>query len=227
MKQKKKNKKSASLAFYLAIPVSFVVAILSVLVFLSLFLRYPFDRTLWSLFVAGLLASVSIVASTSMPRFETFIHELKHAILVICTGNRLTDFHVDKGTGHVQYQMYTDRVHFVPFIVLAPYCLPLFSLPVLILGLALGNDYHRELALALGVALGGDIALGIQELHPGQSDLKAVFGGFLLAAAYIGGILFCWTSFCFLWVLAGKKGFLFLGYELIRLGTQIWDKFLS
>ena len=215
--KKAKVETSFSLAFWLAIPSYFFLGAVCFIAFLVLFDRYLFAREIWAAFTFGLVASVAILEGTSSSWLRTFVHELKHGIAVIVYGGSLKEFRVSSAKGHVEYEIAKDRIHHVPVIGLAPYCLPLFSLPVLFACLVFEADYRLMLTLVLGAALGGDIALSYGELDPRQTDLKAVAGGFFLSALYIAGVLFFWLSACLLWVCAGRMGFVYAGYLALRI----------
>lgn len=225
MKRRKKpkpkidtKKKTGSLAFFTAIPTNFVLGSLCLVAIVALWPSYSFQAQTWVIFALGLLGGISLFAGTSMLRLETFIHELKHAVLVVLSGNRLTDFHVDKGTGHVQYQMHAHKVRFGPFITLAPYFFPLLSLPALIVCMFLVNHNRTLLVFIIGLTLGIDLVTAYKEFHPHQTDLRVIFGGILFAGIFIASANFFWVMFCLLWVLAGNNGFLYLGYTLMRFG---------
>ena len=137
-----------------------------------------------------------------MPKFRTFIHELKHFILVVLSGNKVKDFHFDTHTGHVEFAMYSNKVHFGPFIAMAPYFLPLFSLPTLIACFVFEEWNKPMLCILLGITLAADISMAYKEIHPHQTDFKKIFGGFLICALYLAGFHLMWTSLCLLWVLS-------------------------
>ncbi len=177
------------------------------------------NETSWAIFAAGVLASGTIVGGMKLHKFRTFIHELKHAVVVVLTGNRIYDFRVDKHTGHVKYSLTHDTLKFAPIIAIAPYFLPLFSVPVLVVCLALDQTFCNWLCFLLGFSLTADIILGFQEIHPHQTDIKNSFGGIILVGLFIVSIQIMWTSLCLLWVTAGRSGFIFAGetsYEIIK-----------
>ncbi len=143
-----------------------------------------------------------------MSKIRTIIHEMKHAIVVILTGNKLNKIVANSEDGFVEYQMYENRLHFAPIISLAPYFLPFFSFPILI-GAMLVEDQSLVLAaLFLGGGLAGDICLGVGEVSPAQSDFKSILGGFWLSKFYLVGFYLFWPTFVFLWVNAGTGSIL-------------------
>ena len=209
--KKEKHKRHFSIAFFIAIPGNFVLGCVCLISFISLFDYYIFDERIWALFATGFIGSLAVVGTSKIPKTRVFVHELKHAVVVLLTGNRLKNFVVDKHTGHVEFEMYSDKVHFASIIALAPYFFPLFSLPMLIACLILENGYNLFLSLGLGLALATDISMAYVDLHPHQTDLKKVSGGFFAGLLYLAGMHFLWTTVCLLWVVAGRNAYLFTG----------------
>ena len=210
-KDKRPLKRSFSLAFLLAIPGNFILAGILIITFFSLFENSIIEKENWAIFATGLIGSLVVIGTTKMPTFRTFIHELKHALLVVFTGNKVKNFHVDTHTGHVEFQMCSTKVHFAPIIALAPYFLPIFSFPILAVCIFLEPLYGPILCLVLGLALAADISLGISEIHSHQTDLKKVMGGFLGSALYLSGVHLMWFAACIIWVQGGRAGYLFAG----------------
>ena len=218
-KKKKNNtlKKIGSFSFLLSIPVSYSLIIVLSLITLGLLSVYRIDREVFALFISALIGSISITSNTKMPKFRVFIHELKHAVVIILTGNKLTDFKVDKHTGHVKYLMYLNKVHFAPTITLAPYYFPLFSLPTLIACIVLEYKFKLMLSFLLGASLGFDLETSFHEIHPDQTDIKKIFGGMFLAKLYIFGVNTLWLMICFIWILAGRNGFIHGAHMIFNL----------
>jgi hypothetical protein len=215
---KNKHRAHFSFPFYFALPCNFVLAIFVLIAFMALLDNYIIEEEIWSSFGLGAIAVLFIAGTSKMSKTRVFIHELKHFIVVILTGNRVKDFHVDTHTGHVAFAMYTDKVHFAPFIAMAPYFWPLLSLPMLIACLIF-EDYNKAmLSIALGATLSFDLVTAYQDIHPHQTDFKQVFGGFLVCGVYLAGFHFMWTMFCLLWVLAGRSGFVYAFYVFYELG---------
>lgn len=167
-----------------------------------------------SLFFASHIIAMALSARLKMPTFRTFIHELKHAIFVILTGNRIKDFHVDEGTGHVKYSLYSDKIKFAPFITLAPYFLPIFSLPVLISYFFIGENYLYYQIILIGFLLGLDQNFCYQEIHQDQTDLHKIRGGLKISMLYVASFQLLWLSIIFLWIFGGNKGFVLAGYQV-------------
>ena len=162
------------------------------------------------------MGTLGVLATSKMETFRTLIHETKHAFVILLTGNKLTKMRVGEGEGHVDYELYRDKLHFGPLITLAPYFFPLLSLPVLT-GCLLFEFWNKVfLTLLLACALSFDLTLGISELHPHQNDLKSIRGGFFAGALYLAGFYIWWTLACLIWTVAGGRGFLLVGEFLVR-----------
>ncbi len=218
-KKVKKIEKHWSIAFWLSIPCSFFVGGICFITSLSLTSQQIFNGEVWSLFLMGLLSSMSLLWLLPLTRTRVFIHELKHALMVMFVGGTLKGMKVRKDQGAVSYEMPEEKAHYGPAIALAPYCLPLFSLIVLAMCLVFETNHRLILGLLLGISLGLDLALSISEVRPVQTDFKTVVGGFLFSAAYIAGWLFLWANLCVLWVVGGRQAFLVafaVGMEAMR-----------
>jgi hypothetical protein len=215
-----KLKRQFSFSFLLAIPGNFVIAGICLLSCLFLYESYLFEREIWALFATGLIGGLTLVGSSQIPRTRTLIHELKHAVVVLLTGNSLRSIHVEKYTGHVDYEMSAETVRFAPIIALAPYFFPILSLPMLILCLVFEESNKAMLTLGLGFCLATDLTTAFTELHPRQTDLKTIFGGALASASYLAGFHLMWFSVCTLWVIAGRKGYLYAGYLVWKISKK-------
>lgn len=208
-KPKYSNRGRFSLSFFMSIPGNFLIASLAFLSIGFMFIEGVFQREIFAVFLTGLLGGFAMFRASTNSKLWTFIHEAKHAIIIVFTGNKIKEFNVGKGEGNVSFEMYEDTLHFAPIIALAPYFFPLLSLPCLIFCIAL-ESYNRPLcSLLLGLCLAIDITTSFGELHPYQTDFKKVFGGFFSCALYLAGVHLMWFSVCILWVVGGWRGYLF------------------
>jgi hypothetical protein len=221
--KKQTYRRLGSFAFFLSIPVFGILTFLCVAAIFELIAYNWFNKQRLVLFLVGGIGSIAIVMNTTWPRLFILLHELKHAFVVLMTGNRLDTIHVGDDSGHVSYATYEETSHYIPFIVLAPYCFPLFSLPAIVICLFLTESSQQIAALLLGVTLGIDLATGYQELHPFQTDFKKIFGGFFVASSFIATSTMFWTSVCLLWALGGNNAFIYLGYLLLDLLTGFFQ----
>ena len=208
-KKKKVDTKSriGGLLFLITIIAVFFVGIIALLANIIIVLNTKFHLPNLIVSFFGFVLGFIVFSGPGFIKLRTFLHESKHAIAVVLTGNKLKEFKAEDGSGYVTFEIYKDKLGFAPAIALAPYYFPLCSLPLFLLALFLGNSYPIVFSFLLGASCAVDILSGVAEIHPNQSDLKRIIGGFLIAAAFIGGFLFTWFNICLLWVLSGPSGF--------------------
>ncbi|MCC6932821.1 MAG: hypothetical protein IT292_06165 [Deltaproteobacteria bacterium] len=231
MKDKKKEKpdeksKSGGIAFLISIILLYIIGCVSIIaVILILSVMGALEYT-WFRFFVGFATGLVIFSFSGLDGFRTFLHEAKHAVMVIISGNSLKEFHASEHSGHVTYELQEDNLQSAPWITLAPYCLPLFSLPLFIICLFVSDKNHPLFTILLAAALGIDFTTGLHEIHISQTDLKRIYGGIMISASFIGAMFFSWFSFCLLWIIAGNHGVLIffqLFMEMIAsLFTRIW-----
>lgn len=220
-KSKTPGRRHFSIAFLIAIPGNFILGTIGLLSLYTLLSRLGANSERWVVFATGFAAGLTIVGGTKMSTFRVFIHELKHAIMVTCTGNSIKHFKVGSETGHVEFEMYADKLHFAPIIALAPYFFPLFSLPVLAAAVVLEGYADPIFVLALGFFLAADLSFAYTDLHPHQTDLQHVTGGTWMALLYLAATHFLWWMICLLWVAGGRSAFIYAGYTAARLGAEL------
>lgn len=220
MRKKKEQDTVGNIGFLLAIPSSYLLVFILAAAGLILASYYPQDRTKWSLFLACALGTASVISTSKIYKLRVLVHEIKHAILVILTGNKLERMEVSEREGLVTYLMYSKKKHFAPLITLAPYFLPLTSAPILVAAIYYERDYPLMLSALLGISFAADICFGVQDLHPAQTDLKKILGGFFTAGLFLAGMYLLWAIICALWLIAGSRAYLFVFYGLYRLATD-------
>jgi hypothetical protein len=223
----KRERKHGSFAFFWAIPCTFTLAVIALATSLSLLSRLDVDRISWALFAHSFIMGGAILAGRSLQRLKTLIHELKHVVVVILSGNKFKDIEVSKDSGQVSYEVYESTSHMEPFVILAPYYWPLFSLPVLCASIAAEVFYSPDSRLpftyALGFTLAIDLISSYQEIHPWQSDLKRIFGGFFTTRAFIFSFNLMWSAMCLLWIIAGWHGY----WQAVELTRRVVSVFLE
>ncbi|MCC6952836.1 MAG: M50 family metallopeptidase, partial [Deltaproteobacteria bacterium] len=174
------------------------------------------DEKIWPLFLMGFILGALAFLGLGLHRLKTFIHEAKHAVVVLLTGNNLKNFEVGKHEGLVEYEVFKDRLHLEPFVILAPYFLPVLSFPVLIAAILTEPRYTPPFVFLMGVTLSIDLVTAHLEIHGHQSDLRRIWGGFIATRAFILGFKLMWASVCLLWVIAGRESYLFALAEALR-----------
>ncbi|MCC6221057.1 MAG: hypothetical protein IT291_07450 [Deltaproteobacteria bacterium] len=217
------------MAFFLAIPSIFILLILSLSALYTMLSNIGIDKKNGSLFCLGFFAGL-ILLSQSSKWLRTLLHEVKHAAMIVISGNILTDLQVHEQGGHVMHKTYKDKKHFGPFISLAPYFFPFFSLPTLVAGLVLDTYANTLFASLLGAAVAIDIVSAYRTLSPRQSDIQRIFGGVIFSYFFIFGFNILWILQCLIWIQGGRDGFVILGYKLLdvsELLSQYVREFLS
>lgn len=212
-----------SISLLASIPLVSVFGVLSA-AFLSHQLTSEANEYLSLGIFGGCFLVTSIVFSRNiLPRLKVCLHELKHAAIVILTGNRITDFHFEKNTGHVKFEISSRKIRFRPLIALAPYFYPLLSLPVLLISFFMWDYYILIASGLLGAALGIDLTTAWRDLHPKQTDLK-IKGGFLVFGPFLAFSNFSWLMICTIWALGGNSFLYKLAYFLYGCLKLVIDK---
>jgi hypothetical protein len=216
--------KRGSLAFFLAIPVSFAGSAFA----LNTILNRQSLNPLWSeqilIFTFGALATCVIWLSASVRYLRTLIHELRHAILVVLTGGTIKRITVKAGSGSVHYNYRLDHSRFTPFIGLAPYFLPVCSLPALLLFACFTDEDRSLAALILGLLYGFDLFTAVREFGPHQTDLKKLRGGVATGFLFALSVNLFWSTLLALWVVAGNIGFAELTFDVVAAAFESWKQ---
>lgn len=219
-RKKKQNSRPFSIAFLIAIPGNFIIGALA-LISIAHLIHISFIKTeIGALFASGFLSALVLVGTAKISRLRVLVHEIKHAVMVILTGNSLKGMQVKSTTGHVEFGMYENRMHFAPIISLAPYFLPLFSLPVLVACILIEASQLRILAMLLGASLATDMSMAYTDLHPHQSDLQKVTGGPFFGLLYLASAHFLWVTICMLWVVGGRSAYVYSALFLANVFKQ-------
>lgn len=211
----------------MAIPANFIIGGAFLLASGKIIMEGNYHIPTFVLFCSSIVITFLFSRSLKLSRLRVFLHESKHAIVVLMSGNKMKGFKVKEHEGKVDFQMYEDKVHYGPFIVLAPYCLPLLSVPALIFAiLADGEDivFSLTAAVILGAALGLDYETAFHDLHPQQTDFKQVVGGFFASALFIGSVMFISGSACLLWAVGGRQGFAEAAIVAVKVSMKIAER---
>lgn len=153
--------------------------------------------------------------------FATFIHELKHAVLSNLVGNKAKEMRIRRNSGHFQYEYTKDTARYNAFISLAPYCFPLFTVPML--GIAAWLIHDRTMAvIAVGTALGADLQCGWRDVGPYQTDFSELRGGYFIGLIYVTAASITLVTFVVAWSAGGWAGVgLLAGKYLATLTTAL------
>jgi len=215
-KSEEKRKPAGGIPFFLSLAFLFVVLILNLLIVPVLIDLHTIPRLL--VFAVATLLGGVVTMRYVRGHFSVYLHELKHKILSILAGNRSKKLRVESAeTGYFEYSYTKDTAHMNAMIALAPYFLPIFTLPTIALCYYLLPDLSWLSLLIVGVAYGIDLVHSLREISPVQTDLTEIRGGYLIALLYIVAMQGALLTFLTAWVLAGSEGIsiLFLGYFAI------------
>ncbi len=101
-------------------------------------------------------------------------------------GNKSRGMSYGEDEGGFEYEYPLEKRSFNLLIVTAPYWLPLFAVPLVLLlpvvGLFPGS---RGYSFLVGLGYGLDRGLGRSDIHPNQTDLTCVPGGYPAAVVYV------------------------------------------
>lgn len=159
-----------------------------------------------ALFGCGALCGVVIAYYFIRGHIHVFLHELKHSIISNFAGNRAKELKVKAESGHFQYQYSKQSERFNAFISLAPYWVPLFTVPALGLVYLFWRTHHPTMVTIVGLAYGIDFALNMRDLSPIQTDLTLIRGGYLVGMLYVLAMNLTISSFLLAWVMHGPAG---------------------
>lgn len=133
----------------------------------------------WDSYAEGVLALVAGVvfyalfeAAFSRPmRTYVFGHELTHALASMMMGGKVHEFKVSKSGGHVTLS----KSNF--FVALAPYCVPIYTVGVLLAFFALRfwlpvEQYRSGLLALIGFTLSFHASLTLFAIRQDQPDLR-------------------------------------------------------
>ncbi len=151
----------------------------------ALFLVDTADQWLLGPFGIGFgiyLVLYLVLLRTRFAFVEIFEHELNHLV----TGKLLFRdvqellVNADKG-GHVQFRQGPDFASFI--ILLAPYTIPLFTIPLLVARLFLPPPISAVVDFLIGFTLAFHLVGLLKEFHPRQTDLQR--SGFVFSVSAV------------------------------------------
>lgn len=156
-------------------------------------------------------------------RISVFIHEFKHSLISNFAGNRAKGMKIGSNSGHFTYEFSKDTAHFNAFIALAPYWVPLFTVPAIGLGYAFWRQDHIILVFLAGLGFGADLLLNTRDISPVQTDLTNLRGGYQVGLIYALAMNVTITSLLLAWVVQGPAGLL----QIVQGAMYIFEKALG
>lgn len=134
-----------------------------------------------------------------------FIHEFKHALLSNIVGNRWKGMQVNRASGFYEYEFTSDTKQYNAFIALAPYWMPLFSFAPFLLAFIPKAREFPMLAI-VATCFGADSYLNLKEIHPQQSDIIFIRGGYYIGLLYIFAANLVVFTILLTWAAQGNAG---------------------
>jgi len=147
---------------------------------------------------------------------SVLFHETKHSVFSNLVGNKSKKMRIKKETGSFEYS-YTDKTkQYNAFIALAPYWMPLFTVPTVgAVALLVGQPSLVSLFI-VGTAYGADTFLNVRDIHRQQTDILNIRGGFHIGLLYIVAMNLALLTILLAWVMQGIPGLKLLLYGLWR-----------
>lgn len=172
-------------------------------------------------FLAGFVVGGWFASTLIKGRHAVLIHEVKHAIISGFAGNKWKRMKVKGDSGYFRYAYSKSTAEYNAFIALAPYWLPLFTLPALLIALPIWWHSHELVIVIVGIGYGADCILNIRDISPVQSDITHITGGFNVGLSYIVVINLAVVTILLAWVMEGVTGLTFLLFGLWKICLHI------
>lgn len=200
------------LSFFLAL-LAFTVLALSNLAALPQVLRLGTSQD-WRMLLAGGALGLAIKIFLIRGRIAVFIHEYKHFVVASVVGNKIKALALnDDNSGHVQYSYTKANAHYNAMIALAPYWLPLFTAPAALTMLFPFGASPLGLVL-IATCYTVDTLTGLEDIHPRQSDINLIRGGFVVGLSYLIACHVTVGTFVLAWILGKGDGLKLLFFTL-------------
>lgn len=195
---------TGGLFFFFSLVSLLFLAVIHVLALPSLAKDGDFYR-LYIFLGAGLLGG-AIAQIAIRGRASVFLHEFKHSLVSHFAGNRAKEMKVRSDSGHFTYEFSKDTAHFNAFISLAPYFIPLCTVPAFGVGYLLFSSEPVLMVAFVGLGFGADLLLNFRDISPHQSDFTSITGGYTVGLTYVLAMNITLITLLLSWVLHGVSG---------------------
>lgn len=172
-------------------------------------------------FGIGMIPGAFLATYFIQGRSSVLIHEFKHSLISGLVGNRFRGLKVRKDSGHFEYEYTSRTAEYNAFISLAPYIVPLFTFPAILLAFAFWRHSHELMVAAVGMGYGLDIVLNLRDISSHQTDLTMIRGGYRISLLYIAAMNITILSILLAWVMQGFFGLRYLAYGLWQMMLHI------
>ena len=150
-------------------------------------------------FALGVGVAFMFAASSGMAGLQTIFHELRHAAVVILTGNRFSRLEFYHGADQKRTGAKAQCFFFLrkgwwgkfthPLIALAPYSFPLLTLPALALVYFVPAQYYEAILFSVGLSAGIDVGVAVRHFFNANNHSRGDFSSFQLG--FLVGTPFC------------------------------------
>lgn len=128
--------------------------------------------------------------------FETFTHEFTHTIVAIMLLREVHSFHAEKSSGVISTSGRVDWLR--PVVSLAPYCLPIYTYPLLVLRSMM--DFHGLwiFDIIIGMTIAFHVVNFWKDTSPRQPDINQhpfVFSYLYILTALCINFAIIWVAF--------------------------------
>jgi hypothetical protein len=149
------------------------------------------DALITNWFIYGAIAylAVFLIVPASRMRFiEIFEHELGHTVMAMAFFQDIQKFEVEVNGVNQGAVHYVGTSNFV--ITLAPYFLPLFTIPLLIIKSVIFSSLHNAIDLLIGFTMAFHYVALLAEFRLSQPDIQKVSLLFALAVTITMNAIF-------------------------------------
>jgi hypothetical protein len=140
---------------------------------------------LWFIIGFGTYIMLKGVLQKNLDFLETFTHELTHTIVGLVFFQKIHSFHATNGEGGAI--SHSGKMTDNPFILLAPYCLPVYTFALLILRLWITSKALWIIDLLIGLTFGFHAIAMKKQIGRFQPDIQyhGIFFSYLFIGAFI------------------------------------------
>lgn len=211
-KKKQKPAKAGGLAFFVSLFMLLLLGGVNILHIPALW--EPATSGNGGRFLLGVMLGAWLSYAFLKGHVSVLIHEFKHALISNLVGNKWKGMKVKENSGHFEYAYSKSTAAYNAFISVAPYWLPVFTLPLLGISLALWYGNHQLIVFVVGIGYGADLICNTRDISPIQTDLTEINGGYGVALIYVLAINIVVFSLLIAWVFQGLFGLKYLLFGL-------------
>jgi hypothetical protein len=172
-------------------------------------------------FALGIVPGAFLAMYFIQGHSSVLVHEFKHALISGLVGNRFRGLKVKKDSGHFEYAYTRETAEYNAFISVAPYVIPLFTFPAVLLAIAFWRHSHELMVAVIGMGYGIDLVMNIRDVSPRQTDLTMIKGGYRVGVLYVAAMNLTILSILLAWVFQGAFGLRYLLFGLWQMMLHV------